>query len=242
MNLKNKATKIFSSKYFLYFVIFVAVINMLGYLALYNFNAILFFGLISLISYQFSKNITLILLISLLMTNLFMVDKPLKEGLENQDKEPVSKNLKDSKNSKESKNSKATPVKKETKPVDVNNIGLNSAITDDGPLSEGDAAPEPFESSGKSNKEKLGGSRIDYASTIESAYDSLEGILGGDGIQSLTKDTKQLMEQQQQLFKTMESMTPMLETAKSMLEGFDLKSLEGLSGLASSFSSSGLAK
>ena len=237
MNLKNKATKIFSSKYFLYFVIFVAVINMLGYLALYNFNAILFFGLISLISYQFSKNITLILLISLLMTNLFMVDKPLKEGLENQDKEPVSKE-----ESKNSKNSKANPVKKETKPVDVNNIGLNSAITDDGPLSEGDAAPEPFESSGKSNKEKLAGSRIDYASTIESAYDSLEGILGGDGIQSLTKDTKQLMEQQQQLFKTMESMTPMLETAKSMLEGFDLKSLEGLSGLASSFSSSGLAK
>ena len=86
----------------------------------------------------------------------------------------------------------------------------------------------------KTNKHGSG-SRIDYASTLEEAYDNLDKILGGDGIQNLTKDTHKLMEKQQQLFKSMESMAPMLESAQNMLKGFDMKSLQGLTGLASSF-------
>jgi hypothetical protein len=77
--------------------------------------------------------------------------------------------------------------------------------------------------------------RIDYASTLEEAYDNLDKILGSDGIKNLTNDTHKLMEKQQQLFKAMESMAPMLESAQNMLQGFDMKSLQGLTGLASKF-------
>ena len=44
-----------------------------------------------------------------------------------------------------------------------------------------------------------GGYNIDYASTIEDAYDELNKIIGGDGIQKLTGDTQNLMKQQMQL-------------------------------------------
>ena len=57
-------------------------------------------------------------------------------------------------------------------------------------------------------------------------------MLGSDGIKNLSSDTKKLMGQQQNLFKSMESMTPLLGQAQEMLKTFDLKSLTGLSGLA----------
>ena len=45
------------------------------------------------------------------------------------------------------------------------------------------------------------------------------------------------MSKQQELFKSMETMAPMLNQAKSMLEGFDMKNLQGLASLATSFGS-----
>ena len=86
-----------------------------------------------------------------------------------------------------------------------------------------------------SNKKR---NRIDYASTIEDAYDDLNNILGGDGIKRLTDDTQKLMGQQLQLAEAMKSMTPLLENAKSMLKGFDLKDLDGLASFAKSFTPS----
>ena len=80
--------------------------------------------------------------------------------------------------------------------------------------------------------------RIDYAATVEDAYDDLNKILGGDGIKRLTDDTQKLMSQQMQLADAMKSMSPLLEQAKSMLKGFDLKNLDGIAGLAKSFGGS----
>ena len=82
-----------------------------------------------------------------------------------------------------------------------------------------------------------GNSRIDYASTLEGAYDNLDKILGSDGINKLTGDTQKLMSQQQKLFDTMNGMKPMLDQAKQMLAGFDLKELGNLANLSSTFAS-----
>ena len=77
--------------------------------------------------------------------------------------------------------------------------------------------------------------RIDYAATVEDAYEDLNKILGGDGIKRLTDDTQRLMGQQIQLADAMKSMTPLLEQAKGMLQGFDLKNLDGLASMAKQF-------
>jgi hypothetical protein len=74
--------------------------------------------------------------------------------------------------------------------------------------------------------------RIDYASTVEDAYDDLNKILGGNGIKQLTDDTQKLMQQQLQLADAMKSMSPLMEQAKSLLQGFDLKNLSSLTNVS----------
>jgi hypothetical protein len=74
--------------------------------------------------------------------------------------------------------------------------------------------------------------RIDYASTVEDAYDDLNKILGGNGIKQLTDDTQKLMQQQLQLADAMKSMSPLMEQAKGLLQGFDLKNLSSLTNVS----------
>lgn len=79
-------------------------------------------------------------------------------------------------------------------------------------------------------KKRAGGSRIDYAATLDEAYKNLNDMLGSDEMKSLTTDTMKLMEQQKQLFDTMSSMAPMIDSAKSMMQGMDMKQLMSVVG------------
>lgn len=72
---------------------------------------------------------------------------------------------------------------------------------------------------------------VDYAATIEGAYDELNAILGSDGIQKLTSDTQHLMQQQMQLAEAMKSMGPMMKSLTPMVE--QLKGMMGDEGMAS---------
>ena len=238
MSLASKASKILTNKYFLYFIVFLAVTNVFGYLVMNKTNAIIFFCLVGIMMYQFSKNMAVVLLVCLLATNLLMSSNVLREGLENASTDnTVSKEDVNKDNVKKAVAVKAVANKSNensSNPVDINNLDLNKI------LSSTDVAPDSASVSGMStmnnNKMNKKNGRIDYASTLEEAYDNLDKILGGDGMKNLTQDTERLMKRQQELFKTMENMTPMLEQAKSMLEGFDMSSLKGLTSLASGFS------
>jgi hypothetical protein len=94
---------------------------------------------------------------------------------------------------------------------------------------EEEPEPEPEKFSGINNKKN---NRIDYAATVEDAYSDLSKVLGGDGIKNLTSDTQKLMKQQLQLAEAMQSMTPLLEQAKSLIGGFDMKNFDGIASLA----------
>jgi dipeptidyl aminopeptidase/acylaminoacyl peptidase len=88
---------------------------------------------------------------------------------------------------------------------------------------------DPGDKSGfEVGRKKNGSAKIDYATTIEDAYDDLNQILGSDGIKNLTDDTQRLMKQQMELAKSMEAMTPlvqqmlpMAEKAKDMMASMD---------------------
>jgi hypothetical protein len=67
----------------------------------------------------------------------------------------------------------------------------------------------------------------------------LNKILGGDGIKNLTADTQKLMEQQLQLANAMKSMTPLLEQAKSLIGGFDMKNFGNITEMAKQFKAAG---
>ena len=67
-------------------------------------------------------------------------------------------------------------------------------------------------------KNKGGMHSIDYATTIEDAYDHLNSILGKDGIKNLTADTERLLSQQAQLAGSLKDMGPLIEKMGPMME------------------------
>ena len=267
MNFKKKAMELFTNKYFLYFMVVLSGLNMLGYLVMNNLNAVIFFALIAILVSNFSKNMSIILLISLLATNLLTAKRIIKEGMESNTNNTNNNNNKSKQNmetddtmdnvdpsfkkganalqtsnsvseaksklesqSQSSNNSNTSNTDIITPPMDPNNMDMNmdSSTTDVEPNVSG-------MSNMKKNAKSNSGSRLDYASTLEEAYDNLDKMLGSDGIKQLTNDTKDLMIKQQELFKSMEGMAPLLNNAKSMLDGFDMKNLSGLANLAQSF-------
>ena len=83
MSFASEASKLLTNKYFLYFIVFLSATNVLGYLVTHKLNAVAFFALVSLLSYQFSKNMAVVLLISIVATNFMMSNKMLREGMDN---------------------------------------------------------------------------------------------------------------------------------------------------------------
>jgi len=248
MSFANKASKILTNKYFLYFIVFLSATNILGYLVTNKLNAVIFFGLVSLLTYQFSKNMAVVLLSSLLATSLIMSNKIMREGLENAtdnnsdkldklgDISPEMKKAADTLNETNSVEETKAKLKEnksneEKVTTDLNNPDLNKGTGEDEPEGAGEklANNKKVNSGGQTN-----GPRIDYSATMEEAYNNLDKILGSDGVSKLTQDTQKLMAQQQKLFDTMQNMTPMLQNAKEMLSGFDMKSLGNLANLAQS--------
>jgi len=226
----NSLSKILNNKYFFYFILFLAVTNVLGYIASGNLNAIVFFILIAFLATKFNDNIVIALLIAIVLTNLFLsgqTTKKIKEGMTN----------KPDKNKKNVENNDKDNKKIIDGPVD-NNSSKNVVSTDDSSsepstvITSSSSTNAPESMNNLSNKKR---NRIDYASTVEQAYGNLHQILGEQGIKGLTEDTQKLVGQQQQLAEAMKSMTPLLETAKNMLDGFDMKNLNGLADFAKNF-------
>jgi len=234
MSFANEASKMLTNKYFLYFIVFLSVTNILGYLVNNKIHAVIFFALVAFLTANFSKNMVIVLLVSLIATNLLMSNKSMREGMEQMDKEvvggatepaapsvPVEEEMQEEmpKEKKEEKKEEPKPSEPEKKPEQFGNKHASQLKN---------AAPVNSD----------GGSRIDYGSTLEGAYDNLDKILGSDGINKLTGDTQKLMAQQQKLFDSMKHMAPMIENAKDMLKGFDMKELGNLANMASSIQGS----
>ena len=101
--------------------------------------------------------------------------------------------------------------------------------TDDKKKDDKDKKPEEFTGYSQNTN------RVDYAATIEDAYDDLHKMIGEGGIKSLTADTKKLMNQQLELADAMKNMGPLMDQAKSMMDGFDFKNMGDMSSLMKTF-------
>jgi hypothetical protein len=92
--LRSEMKEILQNTYVMYAVLIIAILNIIGYLALRNMDAILFFILVFLLSIYFTRNMIIVLFISIIATNFYagtsgMMSSSLgrKEGLKNEDKE-----------------------------------------------------------------------------------------------------------------------------------------------------------
>jgi hypothetical protein len=248
MKIPKSFSKMLENKYVLYFVLVLTLINLLGYMMLGNLNAIIFFILAAFLTANFSKNMIVVLSIPLILTSIFMVGKVVKEGFEEM-KKSIDDQIKDVNDDIKSKQEKMAKLVKEGVNTDDEKKKVKD-IKDD--LDELNKKRDKLLKEKKEKEESKGDkkdengddkkaekmstmykkeNRIDYASTVEDAYDDLNKILGGNGIKQLTDDTQNLMKQQMQLADAMKSMTPLMEQAQSLLKGFDMKSLSSLAGL-----------
>ena len=284
MNFSSEISKLLTNQYFLYFILFLAVTNVFGYLVTNKINAVIFFALVSLLTYQFSKNMTVILLVAIVATNFMMANKIIREGLENptttttnvttpsanvtnpldnasqldpeisqvagaiqsassNDDLKKKMQLASTSPSVDTNSSTQNAIKSVSESLNDTNYPLDQPATDPNNMDLNQPptelnAPEGFGGQMSNNKRLSNGKsgpRLDYAATIEQSYGQLDQILGGDSIKQLTKDTQNLMAQQQNLFNTMNQMVPVLEGAQNMLQKFDIggitNSLNSIKGL-----------
>lgn len=177
-----------------------------------NLNAIGVFVFVAILMVNFSKNMAVILTVSLLCANFFVASYGSREGMENKEEEKVA----EEEGAKDKK-------KKDTRE--------STRITDDA------IVPPPMDTEVDTDTfDLLKGSKLDGEKTALNAYKDLDSILDPQAIDKLTKETMELMQQQQNLFSSMQSMTPLLTQANTLLKGFDMSKLQGLASTASELS------
>jgi len=227
MKLNSSVRKFLTNKWVLNIVALLALFNVIGYMVMGNINAILYFIVFAVLIRYFSKNMTIVLGIPLIIVNLLAVRDNMLEGMENNtnisrlnqqtkdtittDQKKIDKIVKNNKDKPDPKTGQGLPMQ----PLEHAFVNDNVATQSTGGEQQGFEAGRP----------KNRGYNIDYATTIEDAYDELNNILGGDGIQRLTADTQGLMKQQMQLAEAMKNIEPMVQTMVPMVE--QLKGMMG---------------
>jgi hypothetical protein len=235
MKVPASVKKMLENKYLLYVVFFLAIANVLGYLALGNYKAIALFVLIGYLVHIFNKNMIVVLGVPLILTSI------LSSGLIREGAENMEDSVKKTENNKENKtkDNKEDVVESKKPQVAVNESGVAVVKNSDKQTTDasGNTIPSPNEKFTTVYNKK--NNRVDYAATVEDAYGDLNKILGGDGIKNLTADTQKLMNQQLQLAEAMKSMTPLLDQAKNLMNGFDMKNFGNIAEMAKQFKASG---
>ncbi len=231
------------NKNVLYVVLFFAAMNLFSYLMLKQLDAVAFFIIVGFLATYFSKNMIVIMLTSVVSTFLLVQINMLgnvQEGME----DPVKKADSDS----------AKPAA--TKPDATKPAPSKPAVTKPKPAATKppvtmSAPPDPVkaEAFNGRDREKFsqplsparfnGGDdddlprhkpKVDYAATLESAYDNLDKLLSSDAIRNMSEDTGRLAQKQQLLMGNIEKMTPIMEKAGSILNGFDMGAITKLMG------------
>jgi hypothetical protein len=217
MKLNSAISKFLTNKLVLHIVSFLALFNVIGYMVIGNYKIVLYFIILAFLIRYFSKNMIVVLGIPLILVNMIAINgSSYFEGLENKDDKKDDDKKDDEKADK--KNDKKDDDKEDP-------TGIGKALS----TAKKDATGESVIAASKEKKDhfEVGrkGHKIDYATTIEDAYDQLNSILGKDGIKNLTADTERLLNQQAQLAGSlkdmgplMEKMGPMMESVTSMME------------------------
>ena len=182
----------------LYIVLFLAVTNLVGFLMARNFNAVVIFLLVGFITTYFSRNMIVVMLVAMVVTNILSGVKIIKEGMENKEEEKNEDSEKSEDNSSEDKEEKKQGM-----------TTLSPASLDDE----------------KKTKKKP---KVDYAGTLEAAYDNLDNLLSSDALKNMTDDTQRLAEKQKVLMGNIKKLEPMMQKAGAMLEGLDMQGMQGM--------------
>lgn len=233
MKLGSIASRILTNKMVLNVVSIIALLNVIGYVVMGDVESVAVFVVLAILVRYFSKNMIVVLGIPLIVVNM-MALKNRSYGIEGNETmgESAKKAADDTSMSADDKKKAADKKKADDKKADDDKKkDADAATTITG---SNDKPADHFEV----GRAKNGGAKIDYAATVEGAYDELNKILGSDGIKSLTNDTQRLMKQQVALAESMKTIEPMMQQlgpiaqqAQKMLEGMKMGGDGGIASL-----------
>ena len=205
------AFNILTNKYVLYTVLFLAITNVLGYLAMKDFESIILMVAVGALTNHFNKNMIVVLSAAILATAIFKTTKrPAwrwyeREGFEN--KEGLERKKEERKHINEEKE----------------HMGVKTLQKLDKNLDNAAKKRNDYEAADESEEDLVesGGDKKDYASSMEDQINNLSSMLGSDKMKNLGKNTDDLVKKQNDLVDQMQNLGPMLKQAENLLDKFE---------------------
>jgi hypothetical protein len=195
--------KLFINKNYLYVVLGLSLLNIIIYAYTARFGALAVFFLVGIFMTNFSKNMAVVLTMTLLFSSVFLMGSKVHEGMTSGGAEEDKKE-----EEKEEKKEEQNEKKEEEKEIKK----------EEGASAKTGSEPVP-------NMDKT-----DKSSSLGSA--SVDDVLNPEAIKNLTKETMELMGEQKKLFASMNEMGPLLAQAQEMLAGFDMAELNKLASMS----------
>ena len=257
---KNKNNKmdmnyLLRNRNVLYVVLLFAIANLFSYLMMKQLDAVAFFIIIGFLTSYFSKNMIVIMFTSMISTFLLVQVNMLGNVQEGMEVKEGSEPIKTPGQHAESKaNANGSNDTAPSDPI------RGEQLLDEKERAKITEIKEPLQNKptegNKNNKEKFSQKisparynsseddgvsiankkpNVDYASTLETAYDNLDKLLTSDAMKNMSEDTNRLAEKQQLLMGNISKMDPIMKKAASILEGMDMGKIEGILGKLGSF-------
>ncbi len=194
------AFNVLTNKYVLYVLLFFAITNVLGYLAMHDYESLTLMVAIGALTHYFSRN--MIVILSAAILGAVLLRGPMRSEWAWTEKEGFK--------GKEDSDEEESKKVKETMKVEEDGVDILDK-------KDGDIAEAVNESE---EDEVTGGEQTDYASSLEKQFNSLQGIMksGGKG-NAMTQDN--LAEQIRQL-------EPMLKTAEGLMTKLEGSGMLGM--------------
>jgi hypothetical protein len=209
--MKLSLDKFLENKIVLYVVAFISGTSLLNLVLTKKVNAVIFFIAVGYLTSFFNKNMIVIMLVALLSTNMLIHSRLtiLREGMEGGDDDGKDEDKIVEDFSKKNKKNNKKKGEKKTK--------------------EGLSKIKPAVVADEETEEDELKNDINYASTIEAAYNNLDGILSSDALKNMTTDTQKLVDQQKKLMENVKQVQPMMENVLSMVKESGIDSSKMLS-------------
>lgn len=197
--------KLLSNTIVLYIVMIVSLTNLIGYISLNDTTSVLLFLITGLVTSYYTGNMTLILLSPIIVTNLFYVIY----GQTNIRETMVERMENKTDNNSKNKVKNSSKNKKN---------GTNASKKD----------------THKKPTDKDDDLEINQAATYESFFEGLGNNVNSTSLEKMTNQTKKLIESQVKLKEAMGQLTPMVDSAKTLMKNLgDMGKLTGFEGFNS---------
>ena len=215
------AFNVLTNKYVLYVLLFLAITNVLGYLAMHDYESLTLMVAIGALTHYFSRN--MIVILSAAILGAVLLRAPMrsewawaeregfkaKEGMKNDDDETKGKM------EKAVIHSESASVSKENMENEPGGVDLLDK-KDNQIAQAADESEEALET---------GGEETDYASALEKQFNSLKSITKGG---KMSDDTKGLMVTGDNLAEQIRQLEPMLKTAEGLMAKLEGSGMLGM--------------